>query len=176
MVTLEDAKAHLRVTHELEDELIESLIHAAYAMAETRCGRIFQDIEKTIHLDRLPDGRIPIHLPITPVQEIISFEYIAEDDSTQVIDPEDLILDKRPLYPVLVPKDDVWPHAKLGIQHIEIVLQAGFKETPHDIRAAILLIIGHLYFNREAVTQNTVAELPMGVDFILTAHSIPRLG
>lgn len=48
----------------------------------------------------------------------------------------------------------------------------GMKIAP-QLRSAILLMVGHLYINREAVITGTIAEeLPMGVDMLLASESV----
>ena len=45
------------------------------------------------------------------------------------------------------------------------------------VRAAALLIVGHLYENREAVVIGTIAtDLPMGVELLLAPYVIHRMG
>lgn len=39
-----------------------------------------------------------------------------------------------------------------------------------DINAAALLILGHLYANREAVTDGARVEVPMGAEWLLTPY------
>ncbi len=42
----------------------------------------------------------------------------------------------------------------------------------NDMRAAMLLIVGHLYANREDVTITTLAALPMGSRYLLEEHRV----
>lgn len=46
--------------------------------------------------------------------------------------------------------------------------EAADGEIPADLTAAILLMVGHLYSNREAVTSTPLAEAPLGS--IILAH------
>ncbi len=177
MITLEDAKDHLRVTHNMEDLYITSLVDAAYSIAETQTGRIFKPVEKTLVLDGLSHGREPIELPWTPIIELLSFEYIDADGMESELDTQKMLLDTRELYPKLYPQwNSLWPKSINEPESVRVTVNAGMATTPPDIRSALLLIIGHLYFNREAVTGSSTAELPMGVNYILGAHEIPRVG
>jgi len=41
-----------------------------------------------------------------------------------------------------------------------------------QLRAAILLYVGHLYVHREAVTSESVNELPMAFETLLASESV----
>lgn len=41
-----------------------------------------------------------------------------------------------------------------------------------QLRSAILLMVGHLYLHREAVTEGQMSELPMAVDTLLASESV----
>jgi len=61
-VSLSEAKAHLRITHNAEDDLIQSYIAAATDWAQTFTRRIFIDTEVTIKLDRFPESGDSVEL------------------------------------------------------------------------------------------------------------------
>lgn len=178
MITLEDAKAHLRVQHAAEDALITALIDSAYRHAETRTGRIFDTATRTLVLDGFGSTTGAIELPWTPVQSVDSVEYVDPDGITQTLLAPPLRLDTRPLYPVLLPQWDTdWPATIDEPESVTITATVGMAETPGDVRAALLLLIGNLYENRESVVIGTISsELPMGVSMLLDPYKIPRIG
>ena len=98
-IDLSTAKAHLRVVHTDEDNLITAWITAAYLAVE---GKIFRRV------------------------------YDAPDD---------------------IPALDI----------TGIVADAA-------INAAVLLIVGHLFENREAVTEGQRVEVPMGAEWLLIPY------
>lgn len=53
-ITVADAKAHLKITHGLEDAHIESLIASANSWAQNFTQRIFVDSKVTLKFDRFP--------------------------------------------------------------------------------------------------------------------------
>lgn len=66
----------------------------------------------------------------------------------------------------------VWPQTQGVINAFTVRFTAGYGTTaasvPYDIKAAIKLLIGHLYANREAVNiGNIVTPLPLGVESLL---------
>lgn len=56
-ITLSDAKRHLRVTHNFEDEKIERLIASATAWAQTETRRFFMSFPGRMRIDRFPFDR-----------------------------------------------------------------------------------------------------------------------
>ena len=177
MITLEEAKDHLRVEGDFEDALILSLIQAAYKHAENKTRRTLIDREETLILDRLPIRGMGIELPFNPVQEILAFDYIDPDGNPESIDLLTLRLDKRTLYPMLMPQFGTeWPQVIGEPESITIRLRIGYEETPADIRQALLLLISHFYEHREAVVAGvSVTTLPMGVDMLLGSYQIQRV-
>jgi uncharacterized phiE125 gp8 family phage protein len=58
---------------------------------------------------------------------------------------------------------------------VKVTFVCGYAELPQDLRWAILLLVGHFYQNREAVTTDLKAiDLPMGVASILERHRVGR--
>ena len=70
-----------------------------------------------------------------------------------------------------------WPASKSQRASVKVTADIGHAELPADVRAAALLIVGHLYENREAVVIGTIAtDLPMGVELLLAPYVIHRMG
>lgn len=178
MITLAEAKAHLRVQHSAEDTLITALIDSAYRHAESRTGRVFDSGQRTLVLDGFGSTAGAIELPWTPVESIDSVEYVDPDGVTQSLNSPPLRLDTRQLYPLLMPQwGTEWPETIAEPESVTITATVGMTETPGDVRAALLLLIGHFYENRESVIIGTISsELPMGVSMLLDPWKIMRVG
>ncbi|MFM9270945.1 head-tail connector protein [Halomonas elongata] len=186
MITLAEAKLHLRLITSLdeadsytaEDGLIEALINAAYRHAEVRTRQVFQQGARTLVLDGFPAGEQPIALPWTPVESVDSVDYIDPSGTSQSLDANALRLDTRPLYPTLAPQwGSEWPATIDEPESVTLTATVGPGATPPDVRAALLLLIGHLYENREAVVLGTIAtDVPLGVEMLLAPHIIHAVG
>ena len=172
MITLEEAKEHLRVEHDYEDALIQGLILAAYMSAERQTRRCLIEQDMTVTIDKLPRGAI--ELSYAPVQAVLSFDYIDPEGVPRSIDPDDLRLDTRPLYPLLMPRSGEWPAITKEPESVTFTIRTGYPETPADIRQAILMLIAHFYENREAVLFGKAQTLPMGADMLLRPYLIMR--
>lgn len=179
MITIEEAKAHLRVEHGEEDALITSLIASASRHIENRTGQVFDKRDGIVMIaDRLPKGSEGLELERTPVRSVTEVAYL-DSDGLRVLMPEAAIyVEKRRVYPVIYPAIDAsWPENRPQRGSVQITVNAGYEDPPADVRSAALLIIGHLYENRESVIIGTISsELPMGVEMLLAPYVIHRVG
>lgn len=178
-VTLAEAKEHLRVDSDQteEDDLISGLIAAAREHVENLCGPLIsQTIEQ--RMSEWPsDGTIRLSKP--RVQSVTSIKYLDEAGTEYTVTSTDYTLDAseehRPK--VILKYDKSWPTATLfNVNPIRILYIAGYGDNgsyvPFAIKAAMKLIIGHLYQNRIPVYIGTgiVAELPLAVDALLANY------
>lgn len=179
MITIDQAKAHLRVEHGEEDTLITSLIASAFRYIENRTGQVFDKRDGMVMLaDRLPRGAEGLELQWTPVRDVAQVSYLDPDGVRTVLDSSALDVEKRGVYPVLYPAIETsWPEHRPQRGSVQITVNAGYEECPADVSAAALLIIGHLYEHRESVVIGTTStELPMGVEMLLAPYVIHRIG
>lgn len=179
MITTEEAKAHLRLDHNEDDALVTSLIASAFRHIENRTGQVFDKRDGLVMIaDRLPKGSGGLELQWTPVRSVTEVAYL-DPAGAQVLMPESSIyVEKRGVYPVIYPAIDTsWPDHRPQRGSVQITVNAGYEALPADVRAAALLIIGHLYENRESVIIGTISsELPMGVEMLLAHYVISRVG
>jgi len=166
-VTLAEAKSHCRVDSSDDDTLIQAYINAATAHAEKRTGvaMVAQTWEEV--LDTFPDGAI--ELGIGPLVSVTSVKYDDADGVEQTVSASDYQVDTVSLTPRVVPVD-AWPATAETINAVRVRFVAG-TGTPHDVKEAVLLLVGHWYANREAsVVDASTAELPFAVDALLSLH------
>lgn len=177
-VSLAEAKAHLRVYGTDDDGLIAGLILAAVQLAEKQTNLLLATQTWELTLDRFPDvlgvAGGAIRLPRSPVQSITSITYIDAAGATQTVTAGDYALDKD-VSPAAVSTTygKVWPTPRVQSNAVTVRFVAGHAQIPEPIRAAILLLLGHLYENREAVIVGQApAELPLGVDALLYPYRV----
>lgn len=169
VIDLEYAKLHLRVEHTSEDDLIEGLVNAATERAELFQLRSLAERTWRLTLPRFPRGGRFIRLPRPPVQNVVSIVYTdaAGDEQTMDTDHYRLLGDGR-----VYLSADSWPRTSGEPDAVQITYVAGYGEggdMPETTRAAILLLTGHLYENRETVTVSTgpTFSLPHGMEYLL---------
>lgn len=182
-VSVAEAKAHLRVEHSDDDALIGALITAARQSAEHELGRALITQTHELVLDAFPVAEIDLQLP--DVQSITSVKYIAADTATEVtLASTDYSLDADSTPCWLLPAYTVgdWPATLDTTNAVRIRFVAGFgaagTDVPAAIRQWILLGIGTMYAQREAVAVGSaLAELPRGyVGALLDPWRVVRFG
>lgn len=182
-ITLEQARLHLRLdaidsNGHPDDDLVEGLIAAAREWCESFTGRILAGTAYELRLDAFMEE---IELPVKPVREVTGITYVDADLAFQTLDPSQYELSPDPFAPTLTAATtNGWPDGT----DVRIAFDAGYLSesdstglpaAPASMRAAMLLIIGHLYTNREETTAQVMEELPIGVKSLLRPYR-DRLG
>ena len=173
LLTLVEAKQHLRVDHSDEDTLITALISSvsdALDGPDGKCGHaLVPQNWRMLTTGTTSDGLV--WLPICPAASLVQIQYYDKANVLQTanINNYDLIAGDEWAY--IVPKSNVWPAFYGRYDALQVTWTAGYgaiSAVPMSIIAAAKLMLGHLYSNREAVvTSMTVNELPMAVEALL---------
>lgn len=160
-VTLDEAKAHCRVTFNDDDDLITQLIKAATHELETRTQRTLCETTYTEVLDNFPEAGIKLAMP--PLLSVQSIVYFDETGAQLTLSSNDYIVDthSEPGWVFCVP-DKQWPATQNRINAVTITYKAGYlaggtatqqrDAVPRDLRAWLLIRIATLYENRESVS------------------------
>lgn len=176
ILTLPEAKAHLRVTNTAEDALITDLIAAARQRIEEWTKRSLPPQTWRLGLDRFPRGREPIVVPRPPLTVVNSVKYDDSDGVEQtlagfVADAETRLESGR-----IVPAfEDLWPVTRTFINAVRVEFVAGFAagEVPAEIKQAALLLVGNYFKNREqSVLGSSATNLPQGVEALLADWTV----
>lgn len=162
-VTVEEAKAHLRIDYDAEDALIASYIAAAREHCEVVTGLALAPATWEARLDAFPAGAID--LPYPPLVEVESVRYRDADGEDLALDPSEYAVETLTIPGTIAPID-AWPDGR----DVRIRYRAGYADSqiPYAARQAILLLVGHWHAHREAVVTGTTAtEIPLAVDRLL---------
>ncbi len=192
-VSLAEAKAHLRVDASDENNYIDTLIATARAHCEAITLRQFMPAQWRLTLDDFPRGRgrspaiegCDIILPRSPVTLVGSIIYTDTNGANQVFDPTKYVVstDDEPARISLV-FGEVWPVTLDQLNAVRISYDAGYGpvgagtttesefaalHTPQPIKQAILMLVAHLFENRETVLIGTVSkEIEFSVQSLLS--------
>lgn len=186
-VSLAEAKLHLRVDDDqtAEDALILGLIRAAREQTEAQTRRALVTQTWDARYTAFPDDNGRLELPRAPLQSVASVAYLDSTGATTTLDPGDYMVDtaSEPGAVVLA-YGGAWPTPTLyPLAPVRVRFTAGYGEgagdVPESIRAAMLLLVGHLYEHREAVvtaSSASVGSLPLvqGVDALLWPYRVLR--
>lgn len=171
VVTVDDARAHLREESTDYDDLIELYIAAATAHIDGPggwLGRAIGEQELELRTDRFPwCNPTSIVLPCPPLISVESVTYIDSDGVLQTMDEADYRLigvgGSAPRVDLVYGAS--WPTARSEAEAVRIAYTAGYgaaEDVPASIKAAILLMVGDMYSHREsAVVGVTAAAVPM---------------
>jgi len=161
-VDLEDAKLHLRVDDETEDDLITALIFAATEMAETRTNRAIMPQTFALSLDAFPDA---IELTRTPVTSVTSITYVDDNGTTQTLNSSAYVVNTasdhdfasiKPAY------GQAWPATRVQENAVVVRYVAGYAAAPESIKSWIKLTVGTLYANRESEVTGNGGPITLG--------------
>jgi uncharacterized phiE125 gp8 family phage protein len=178
-VTVDDAKAHLRVGHADEDVLIASLIATSRLQIEAALGLALITQSWTWWLDSWPAGGT-LELPLRPVQSVEAVRITGADASVETLAADRYLLDGASLAPRLIAAGGAWPRPGVVAQGIEIAFTAGFGSAadavPAPIRRALLMLVAHWYENREpGGAGNAAPRIPDAVSALLMPYRRVRL-
>jgi uncharacterized phiE125 gp8 family phage protein len=163
-VTVAEAKLHIRATEDtVEDALVSSLITAAREYCETFTRRSFLPQVWDLKLDSFCDPAAykdgVIWLPKPPVTAVTSITYLDTAGDSQTLSTSIYTYDlpsgpKASRARVQEAYGQVFPQTRSTLNAVTIRFAAGYATAaavPYSIKAAMLLLIGHWYQNRETV-------------------------
>lgn len=196
VVSLAEARKHLKVDVTDDDGLIAGYIFAARAFCEMHTGRAIlnQVFDLTIDDDWPPQYSRPpywppiaaawpgcssrrITIPLAPLVSVASITYTDTAGAPQTLasDQYRVITRSATVRGWIEPAYGVaWPAVRMQSEAITVRFTAGYGDQPGGtkelelFRQAMLLLIGSWYANKEAVVVGSPpAELPLGVDALL---------
>jgi uncharacterized phiE125 gp8 family phage protein len=167
-VSLDDAKAHLRVDDDGDDALIAGYISAARRHVEDYTG---QALVRRGFVQEFTTFGLALELAKRPLGDVTAVAYTDQAGLTR--DYSDFVVqfDRGRVFPA---RDGWWP--TLGrYGSIQVAYTAGYDEggVPEPLTQAMLLLIGHWYANREGTVTGTGAaaiELPIGVQDLCSPY------
>lgn len=170
LVTLSEAKAHLRERSDGGDTLIQAYIAAASAHVDGPYGILGRAVGKQT-LEVVTYGW-PLSIGFGPANQITSITY-TDSLGEQAVAPETFVLMGDRVRPAT---GSTWPSQYDPRAGVRVRYEAGFEVVPMPIKQAVLLIVGQWYEAREAVNiGNIVNELPNGAKALLAPYKVWRM-
>lgn len=182
-VTLEQAREHLRVFITDDDDFITRLIVAARQAAENYTRRAFVAQEWEAGYQSFPCDGFELAKP--PLIGLSAITYTDDDDVEQTLPASDYTVDDYSAPAKVYRKRTAsWPVLTENGTRVRVRFVAGYPQgegspgdeaanVPDAIKHAILLHLGHMYENREAVNVgNITTELPLAYDSLLHPYRV----
>jgi uncharacterized phiE125 gp8 family phage protein len=178
-VTVEEIKDHLRIDIDTEDELIAVWIKVARAHCEKLQNMVYLTQTWDWYLDDFP--AVPIDVPLPPLQSVTSIKYTDTDDSEATVTASDYRIDTYSVPGRINLAYGVsWPAVTLktlnGVVIRFVAGYTGVNKVPQETKAAIKLLVGHLYEHREETsTERVLKNIPIGIYSLLDIDRIVTL-
>lgn len=155
-ITLNEAKAWLRVEFAEDDPLIEACIATARQFVENQLRRQIMTATWKLGLDRFPYGQI--ELPLPPTQSVTSITYIDNNGDSQTLSSAlyalDVLSEPARIRPV---SGEDWPDTDYEVNNAVVVeFVAGWASVvnvPQAIKTAIKLMVTHFYDHRSPTVE-----------------------
>lgn len=177
-LSLAMAKAHLRVEHTEEDQLIDAITKAARKRLETWLSWALLTQTWEYALDAAPCAGAPILLPIVPLQAVTSITTYDPANVGTVFAASNYLVDtiSQPGR-VILNEGTSWPTGLRAANAVVTRYVAGFTDAhliPEDLGAALSLLIGHLYEHREIVCNEELFVVPHGIQALAAPYRLVR--
>lgn len=172
-VSISEAKAAAVVDFSDDDVQISGMIDAATRAVGEMAGRVL--VAETWAAS-FGDGQSgTLRLPKSPVQSLTSITYYDADDVQQTADLNDFYLFRDDDVAYVCPKSGAnWPTANSDrADAITVTFVAGYTSIPRNLKQAVLMMTAHFYENRSATMERKMAEVPLGVEHLV---SLDRMG
>lgn len=170
IISTAELKKHLRVTHALEDSLIEAARLAAISYVENYCNVLLGSYSATGYLR---DWRFAT-FPVGPLSAVGDVKYDDSSGNEQTFNSSNVYSDTA-RQPGQISFQDVPSLQDYNLTPIRIEFTAGYApaDIPAPIISAIKLIVGHLYDMRtDEVTGTVTTRIKLGTDAILNSYRI----
>lgn len=161
LVTLSEAKNHLKISYSEDDQLIQDCSDFAQAYIQAESGLWLGEQTWRYFLDAFPCDRT-ITIKKGPIKSITSIKYLDADEDQQTLSASKYVF-ARDLYRsrIVLRSSESWPDLPCLPQAVEIDIVGGYKvgadtaagetELPKDLRKALFLLINHYFEYRELV-------------------------
>lgn len=183
-VTLEHAKRHARIDHDIEDALLATFIAAARQHGEHLTARQFVEAEFELLLEAFPQGNGPIGLPRPPLQAVEAVAYVDLDGEEQTLAAANYRVDAAGQCGVIEPVEAfAWPPTRGQPGAVAVRFRTGWPvvdgqtSTPEAIQAWMLARVTGLYEQREAFAPRPLTGLPWDfLDGLLDPWCVAQVG
>jgi uncharacterized phiE125 gp8 family phage protein len=178
-VSLAEAKAHLRLDADDDDQLVTAAIVAARLHVEAATRRALIAQSWRVYRDAWPRKRI-VTIPVAPLLAVDAVTVYDTNGDPVTVDPDDYEVDTVAVPGRLVLVTPVPAVVGRAVNGIEIDVTAGYGpsgvDVPSPLRQAIMMLVAHWYEHRGAVGHDlAAAATPHGFDALIAPYRMIRL-
>jgi len=167
-VTVAEVKAHCNIAHDLDDDLISSLITATRQYGEHLTQRAWGEKTIKIHMDKFPCNGASIELPFPPTMSIDSITYNDEDGTEIELASIDYFLAYGLVWSAMPAYGLSWPETRGFADDLRVVYTTGYTTLPESLKAWLKTRVAGMYEQRENFVIGTggLAASAMPRDFV----------
>jgi len=179
-VSLDDAKAYLRLDSDDEDALVTTLVTAARLHVEGATGRALLTQSWRLVLDDWPSVGL-LRLPVGPLQSLTAITAYDINGDPVTLSTDGVLWDAQAAPSLLYLPAGFGDGVVLRpFQGVEIDYVAGYGTDPADVpatlRQALLLLVAYWFENRDAVVlAGSGSVIPSGFDQLVGPYRSIRL-
>lgn len=184
-IDLAEAKLYLRVDHDYEDVLIESLITAARVWVEIYTRRALCHETWDLRYQDFPQPWQPLIVPRAPLSSVTSITYLDVDGASQTWESSNYAV-RTLAGPTAgrgwIETTSVTDYPALSSEAaypVTVRIVAGYSHTgaqvPQGLKAAIYLLLGDLYASRqETITGTISSKAQTTVERLIGPYRLPE--
>ncbi|WP_366555251.1 head-tail connector protein [Aquibaculum sediminis] len=175
LLSLAEAKAHLNIDVDAtyDDFTINTYIDAATAYLDGYHGILGRALLNQTWKQSYAEFSWLLRLRLAPVLEVTQLTYYDRDGQQQTVDSEAYSLFHDDLGPLVTFHDDYqFPSVANRPDAVTVTYECGVGDqpVPHPVKQAALLLVGHWYEHREAVSEVAQSAVPMAVDALVAPY------
>ncbi len=155
----------------LGDTWLAAKITAARQWCENHTGRALATQTLEYYLDGFPT-KGEIRLPMAPLQSVTSITYTDSAGTVNTLAASAYIVDADGTTPrVVLAYGTAWPSfTPYPVNPIKVRYVAGFTTAPEAVKHALLLMVAHWYYNREASIEGALGVVDFSVRALLAQY------
>lgn len=175
IVTLAEAKAHLRVSHLAEDALIERYLEGVADYLDGYdgvLGRALRPQSWKLTLDALPCSGV-IRLPLAPFVAVTEIKYDTTAGDTLTLDAATYRVRKDQGFGVVEQRPEKsWPSDVVEARVTYSVGHDSANPMPKPIYQAALLLLGDAFDNRSAQVEGKIVSVNPAIERLLAPYRV----
>ena len=160
-------ESHLRIEYAGEATYIDALAAAAWDSIEEKLGEHYGVVVYETFQSQLPsDFTLPF-----PADRISSIAVsVTEEGGSDVTLSASQVSVSGAGYPTHVQVSDYEGDMADEVTPVKITTALNSKAVPNALRQAFLMLVGHLYENRQGVTDSKKYVTPMAIDYLCSPY------
>jgi uncharacterized phiE125 gp8 family phage protein len=179
-----------------QDDILDAMLKSATDFVEAETNQQLLTAVYQWKLDEFPSANLDVRspgyseswrplvqnphystlkIPVSPISAVASVKYLDLNAVEQTIDTATYTVDtvSRPGR-VVLNQGAYWPFTRIQANAVTVEFTAGYgaaSAVPEGLKIAVKLLAGHWYNNRDAVGEQTLAELPLGIRSLIDQNS-----